>query len=247
MALLGSATGVVKGVVELPIDIVKSFGREPVYRAEEDGPKNFVARLPNNAQRSSSPIISDALPYQPGNYPASVEATQYSAHARNGTHDLASPTFRDKEMYPFDVQGDVGNAIFNQRHPREPQEHPSNVSRSYLSASSSKFLTLTTVQALGRMVKTTCAVPLAFTLRMTQGFRNAPALYGDTTVRPATDVTGWQSGIRTAGKEFALGMYDGISGVLTQPYHGAKKEEGPRICERGGEGIRGYHRQARCR
>ena len=147
MALLGSATGVVKGVVELPIDIVKSSGREPVYRAEEDGPKNFVARLPNNAQRSSSPMISDALLYQPG-------------------------------------------AALNQKHPRKPEEHPSNIPRSHLSTSSSKSLTLTTVQGLGRIAKTTCAAPLAFTLGMTQGFRNAPALYGDTTVRPVTDVTG---------------------------------------------------------
>ena len=189
MALLGSATGVVKGVVELPIDIVKSFGREPVSRAEEDGPEDFVTGLLNNSSRISSLMISDALLYQPGNYPASVEATQCSAHARNGTHDLASPTFRDKEMYPFEVQGDVGNAVFNQKHSREPQEHPSNIPRSHLSTSSSKSLTLTTVQGLGRIVETTCAAPLAFTLGMTQGFRNAPALYGDTTVRPVTDVT----------------------------------------------------------
>lgn len=67
---------------------------------------------------------------------------------------------------------------------------------------------------------------MAFTLGMTKGFRNAPTLYGDTTTRPATKVTGWQSGIRAAGKEFGLGMYDGLSGMVTQPYQGARREGG---------------------
>ena len=158
--------------------------------------------------------------------PKSVEAAQYSAHARNSTHDLTSSKIQDKGVSSFDVQEDVGNAALNERRPSEPQEHPSNISRSHLSTSSTKSFTLTTVQGLGRIVETDCAAPLAVTLGMTQGFRNAPALYGDTTVRPATDVTGWQSGIKTAGKEFELGMYDGLSGILTQPYHGAKKEGG---------------------
>ena len=158
--------------------------------------------------------------------PTSVEDARYSAHARNSTHDLTSSKIRDKEVIPFDVQEDVGNAALSERRPSEPQEHPSNVPRSHLSTSSTKSLTLTTVQGPGSVVETTCAGPLAVTLGMTQGVRKAPALYGDTTVRSGTDVTGWQSGIKTAGKEFALGMYDGLSGILTQPYHGAKKEGG---------------------
>ena len=201
MALVGSVTGVVKGIVELPIGTVQSIGREPVSRAEEDGPEDFIAGLPNNAQRISLPVISDSLPYQLSNYSTSVEAAQRSAHARNSTHDLAYPKIRDKEISPFDVQEDVGkSAALNEKHSSEPQEHPSKFSRSHLSTSSSKSLILTTVQGLGRIVETTCAAPLAFTLGMTQGFRNALALYGDTTVRPATDVTGWQSGNKTTGK-----------------------------------------------
>ena len=116
----------------------------------------------------------DSLPYQPSNYPASVEAAQCLAHARNGTHDVAFSKLRD-------VQVGVGSAALYERHPSKPQEHDSNISRSHLSTSSSHSLTLTTVQGLGRIAETTCAAPVAFTLGMTQGFRNAPALYADTT------------------------------------------------------------------
>lgn len=137
------------------------------------------------------------------------------------------------------MQEDLGNVTMNINYPSEPQEHPSTASRSLPSTSTSNSLTLTTVQGLGRIVGTTRAAPLAITLGMTQGFRNAPTLYGDTTVRPATDVTGWRSGIKTAGKEFGLGMYDGLSGILTQLYHGAKKEGSSGLVKGVGKGLAG--------
>ena len=56
-------------------------------------------------------------------------------------------------------------------------------------------------------------------LAVAQGFHNAPRLYGDEVRRP-TRITGFHSGMRAAGKELALGFYDGISGVVTQPYRG---------------------------
>ena len=77
--------------------------------------------------------------------PTSVEAAQYSVPARNSTHDLTSSNIRDKEISLFDVQEDVGNAASNEKHPSEPQEHPSNISRSHLSTSFFRSLTLTTV------------------------------------------------------------------------------------------------------
>lgn len=62
MALAGSVTAVVKGVVEIPIGIVKSFGREPVSRAEGDRREDCVPCLPNQAQETSLPKHLDALP-----------------------------------------------------------------------------------------------------------------------------------------------------------------------------------------
>lgn len=59
-----------------------------------------------------------------------------------------------------------------------------------------------------------------------QGFHNVPKLYQDHTVRPHENVTGIKSGLKAAGKDFTHGIYDGVTGVVTQPVHGAM-EEGP--------------------
>jgi hypothetical protein len=42
--------------------------------------------------------------------------------------------------------------------------------------------------------------PMDFTLNLARGFHNAPKLYGDESVRPADKVTGFQSGLKAAGK-----------------------------------------------
>ena len=41
---------------------------------------------------------------------------------------------------------------------------------------------------------------MEFALSLAQGFHNAPRLYGDSTVRKADKITGFQSGLKAAGK-----------------------------------------------
>ncbi|TGZ77271.1 hypothetical protein EX30DRAFT_398682 [Ascodesmis nigricans] len=77
---------------------------------------------------------------------------------------------------------------------------------------------------INKIVSAGIRSPLDFTLGLAQGFRNAPRLYNDTTVRPPPHApTGLHSGIKTAGKELALGIYDGVTGLVTQPIIGAKQ------------------------
>ena len=77
-------------------------------------------------------------------------------------------------------------------------------------------------------------------LAIAQGFHNAPRLYGDSTVRTAPHISGIQSGLRAAGLEFALGIYDGFTGLFLQPYNGAR-EGGPAGFIQGvGKGIGGF-------
>ena len=66
--------------------------------------------------------------------------------------------------------------------------------------------------------------PMDFTMGLAKGFHNAPKLYGDDTVRKSDKITGVQSGLVAAAKEFHYGFYDGITGLVTQPLSGAKKE-----------------------
>ena len=77
-------------------------------------------------------------------------------------------------------------------------------------------------------------------LAVAQGFHNAPRLYGDTTVRPPPRVSGIQSGLRAAGSEFVFGVYDGITGLFLQPYHGAQKNGALGFVQGIGKGVGGF-------
>ncbi|MCJ1396440.1 hypothetical protein MMC18_009330 [Xylographa bjoerkii] len=79
-------------------------------------------------------------------------------------------------------------------------------------------------KGVGRIVGAGLKSPMDFTLSLAKGFHNAPKLYGDDSVRQADRITGFQSGLKAAGKEFGFGFYDGITGLVTQPLEGAKKE-----------------------
>jgi len=70
------------------------------------------------------------------------------------------------------------------------------------------------------------SAPLDLTLAIAQGFHNAPRLYGDASVRKPMRITGFHSGLRAAGRELVLGVYDGFSGLVLQPVGGWKDASG---------------------
>ena len=77
-------------------------------------------------------------------------------------------------------------------------------------------------------------------LAVAQGFHNAPRLYGDSTVRTAPHITGIQSGLRAAGAEFTLGIYDGVTGLVIQPYNGAREGGALGFVKGIGKGVGGF-------
>ncbi|KAJ4349123.1 hypothetical protein N0V95_004865 [Ascochyta clinopodiicola] len=82
--------------------------------------------------------------------------------------------------------------------------------------------------------------PMNVTLALTQGFHNAPRLYGDETVRRPPRVTGIHSGLRAGRDELVYGVTDGVTGIVTQPIRGAR-ENGVMGAVRGvGFGIGGF-------
>ncbi|KAL2262360.1 hypothetical protein VTK26DRAFT_1585 [Humicola hyalothermophila] len=94
-------------------------------------------------------------------------------------------------------------------------------------------------KSVARIVEAAAKFPPNFCLGLARGFRNAPRLYNDDTVRPTEKVTGFLSGVKVAGKEFGLGMYDGVAGLVTQPLRGAEKEGGKGLLKGVGKGIGG--------
>ena len=95
----------------------------------------------------------------------------------------------------------------------------------------------------GGLAKTGEAIakaPMDLSLALAQGFHNAPRLYGDSTVRTAPRITGLKSGFHAAGKEFTLGVYDGITGLLMQPIKGGKEEGAIGAIKGVGKGVGGF-------
>ncbi|KAF2853476.1 glycosyltransferase family 1 protein [Plenodomus tracheiphilus IPT5] len=93
-----------------------------------------------------------------------------------------------------------------------------------------------TGKGLARIVGAGFKSPMDFSLGVAKGFHNVPKLYGSE-VRQVDKVTDFQSGLRTAAKEFGFGLYDGITGIVTDPYKGAKKEGGIGFVKGVGRGL----------
>ncbi|KAH8805477.1 hypothetical protein F5884DRAFT_708908 [Xylogone sp. PMI_703] len=79
-------------------------------------------------------------------------------------------------------------------------------------------------KGLGRIASIGLKTPVEFTMGITNGFRNAPKLYGDDNIRPPQKVTDFNSGVAAATKELGYSVYDGVTGIFTQPVNGARKE-----------------------
>ncbi|KAL1897370.1 hypothetical protein Sste5346_004106 [Sporothrix stenoceras] len=100
-------------------------------------------------------------------------------------------------------------------------------------------------QSVSRIVSTGLQTPLHFCLGLARGFHNAPRLYSDETVRnlPGTEdepaVDGLGGGIKAASKAFGLGLYDGVTGLVTQPLKGAEEHGGKGLVKGFAKGIGG--------
>ncbi|KAH7150277.1 hypothetical protein B0J13DRAFT_549849 [Dactylonectria estremocensis] len=77
-------------------------------------------------------------------------------------------------------------------------------------------------------------VPLA----LAEGLRNSPRLYGEvvSSHEPVTDV---KDGCVVAAKNFGVGFYEGITGIVTKPMEGAKKEGAVGLLKGIGKGSMG--------
>lgn len=96
------------------------------------------------------------------------------------------------------------------------------------------------IQSSGSTNRFLGIVPMDLSLAIAQGFHNAPRLYGDSTVRTSHRISGIHSGLRAAGEEFVFGIYDGVSGLWLQPYHGARDDGATGFILGVGKGLGGF-------
>jgi hypothetical protein len=97
-----------------------------------------------------------------------------------------------------------------------------------------------TSKGAGRAVTALVNSPMELSVAMTKGLHNVPRLWGDDTVRPQERIHDFKSGMQAVGKEFGYGWYDGVTGLVTQPWNGAKRDGAAGFLKGIGKGMGGF-------
>lgn len=222
-------SGMAMGVAEFPSETLKPLhipigsqqqSQESVPTIARRSKTSLVIDRSTSAGQSSSLSAHESLS-RAGSLPSLSSSTSDigSSHVSGALDDQLNPK-----------QGNSGR-----RRVRSRNESDSGKDRDMLRQTG-----VHTSKGLGRIVTSAAKIPMDISVGLTQGFHNFPKLWGDDTVRPQEKVNDFKSGVMAVGKEFGYGWYDGVTGLVTQPWKGAQKE-GPGGFLKGiGKGLGGF-------
>ncbi|KAI0127005.1 glycosyltransferase family 28 domain-containing protein [Xylariales sp. AK1849] len=212
--------------------------------AVADFPRDIfnAARGPKKAQESSENVASTT-----GNAgPADASSADARSQTPTGASQVQATNESTTSLVPSVTASTASTAsATSSERPATPKRVQSESSTSQGQGAASPSMNENIERALGagksinNIVSTGVKTPMNFCMGLARGFRNAPKLYNDDTVRKPEKVNSLETGLKVAGKEFGLGMYDGISGLVTQPLRGAQKEGGLGFLKGFGKGIGG--------
>ncbi|KAJ4316704.1 hypothetical protein N0V94_005317 [Neodidymelliopsis sp. IMI 364377] len=274
-ALTGTATSMMMGVADMPIQTLKLLNIHPDARAASKKGKQKASTSEETSNAGESSPSG-----RPPNSRTATGATQDSVASDEST-PLQSPRLGREKSSMADIGNPDDSGTLSHRStfmaeafsasahgsrsqsrersgllsPDSPnQKRKNSASSSELprsnTGSSSNFAdnlknmqvdsAVDTGKGLARIVGAGFKSPMDFSLNVAKGFHNVPKLYGGE-VRKVENVTDFKSGLTTAAKasdmQFGFGLYDGITGIVTDPYKGAKKEGGVGFVKGVGRGI----------
>ena len=218
-ALIGTLGNLSMGLADFPVEILKSFRTahgelKEIHdrnRSGENTPATAAASTNTPVQSPPlSPTGATSSPTEASIPPSMSTVLSNDSSTKPQHHRHASLTHHLS-------RSDTGSAS------QGPHEHRGSTTGEEVGQVGLETA-LSSAKAAGKIVSAGVKSPMDFTLSLAQGFHNAPKLYGDTTVRQNEKIVGLHSGLKVAGKEFGFGFYDGITGLVTQPLEGAKKE-----------------------
>lgn len=164
---------------------------------------------------------------KPPSTPSEETTTASTSHETGSTTTLTSETAVTSGTLSPHATADSATSKDQDKTTGRPSPSPTpgqKSSQSNFNIEAALDAGLETGKNVSRVVETGVKTPMNFCMSLAKGFRNAPKLYNDDTVRKQEKVTGLGSGVMLAGKEFGLGLFDGITGLATQPYKGAQKD-----------------------
>lgn len=248
-ALIGTIGNLTMGVADFPVEILKGLKSSSEHKKGSTPPDGSATRTPTNQSvqdlsrsNTAQPQIIEAP--QPSINSSSVDLDKTTTNTSVTDDSLAatptalSPTSTSASAHrhPSAISTIFSNDV--EKHRRWSRHGSRSGSRSGSPGAAHRthspaledagHVTMESVlggaSAVSKIVGVGLKSPMDFTMSLAQGFHNAPKLYGDDTVRKSEKITGIGSGVTAAGKEFGYGFFDGITGLVTQPLAGAKKE-----------------------
>ncbi|KAI1119263.1 hypothetical protein F5Y14DRAFT_397185 [Nemania sp. NC0429] len=222
-ALVGDATTIFMSAADIPRDLFKAAVMTPRSRSKE----NIAAESP--PLEPSKEDATAASGVQPGD---SDSASIFSSTLSKQTSNSSGPNLTATTTAASNAS--PGPHQLRNMPPMRTETNPTDGVDERLEK------VLDTGKSINNIIATGVKSPMNFCMGLARGFRNAPNLYNDDTVRPTEKVTSFGSGLKVAGKEFGFGLYDGITGLVTQPLKGAEKEGSAGLLKGFGKGIGGF-------
>ena len=196
----------------------RSIGRADRKDGGEDEDDESDDDLPHGGQHGAERHLPE-----PQTLPGRVH-NDSGKHENEQDGELATRAMNDAPVADDYVTPDAGSEVSSQ-HPGQDLVQD---------------LAEDTGQGFAQTGEALAKAPMDLSLAIAQGFHNAPRLYGDDTVRTPPRISGFHSGLRAAGSEFTFGIYDGVTGLVLQPYHGARKNGALGFAKGVGKGIGGF-------
>ena len=251
-AFTHSVGGIFKGVGGVPVRWARSFKKkerrvqkEKKRRASSGARKSKQKKPPLANQQVEEPRQS--LPYEDEESGELTHSGQHGAEehlpeAHGVPHDTAEGPLGGKSqgrlapttgiLHSAPIHTQLGHFSDNDI---SPNIHPEASSENL-----AQDLILDTTTGFAKSGAAFAKLPMDLSLAIAQGFHNAPRLYGDSTVRTPPRISGIHSGLKAAGSEFTLGIYDGVTGLVRQPYDGAKRDGALGFVKGFGKGVGGF-------
>lgn len=256
-AIVGTASQMMMGVADFPIETLKALKIHPdtAKKNKKSNSTDETATTSDNRTESDLTSTSDAQ---------TASSSRASTTSETAVTSQSSTPAASRSNSNFNLQeslsrmggggsgaagllgpnaGSMSDALRGQLKDARSNSRPASQSGQQSGEGQPKpdyvNAAMGTSKGVGRILGAGFKSPMDFTMAVTKGFHNAPKLYGDDTVRKTGQVTDFKSGQKVAWKEFGMGMYDGVSGLFTQPARGAQKEGGAGFIKGIGKGIGG--------
>ncbi|KAF9781038.1 hypothetical protein IL306_014620 [Fusarium sp. DS 682] len=242
-SLVTDIGGIGMAIADMPRELFKSMSQPKRKNSTQEDAKQDTASPPASGSETSPPVPQGNESDKRSTRAPSVAETETLDSTVTTAHSNASqPTLSDTASsvsYPWSPGQSSNQGSVNDKSWREQIKEAASKQQRRPSPVNVVNAAVGTGKGVGRVVGTGVRTPMNFCLGLARGFRNMPKLYNDDTIRPVEKVTGVGSGIVVAGKEFGYGLFDGVTGLVTQPLKGAEKEGVQGLVKGFGKGIGG--------